>query len=100
MQIYLIAMFRIISKDSKLYLEITSKYTKTLNHTSNKKTCCFFNHTNNNTHTIDLVLLISGKQNVKGTVSECTVRQNKLFGDSTSLHLFIFIAIVFYDKVA
>jgi hypothetical protein len=30
----------------------------------------------------------------------CTVRQNKLFGDSTSLHLFIFIAIVFYDKVA
>ena len=93
-------MFRIISKDSKLYLEITSKYTKTSNHTSNNKICCFFNHTNNNTHTIDLVLLISGKQNVKGTFSECTVRQNKLFGDSTSLHLFIFVAIVFYDKVA
>jgi hypothetical protein len=30
MQIYLIAMFRIIFKDCKLYLEITSKYTKNI----------------------------------------------------------------------
>ena len=65
MQTYLIPMFRIISKYSKLYLEITSKYTKTLNHTSNDKICCFLNHTNNTFGVRDAILPSGAKTIVK-----------------------------------
>ena len=83
MQIHLIAMFRIISKHSKLCLEITSKYKNIQSHFKQQKydhsiiptqftyvTICDFHHTN--THAVYLILLISSKRNVKRTVSECT----------------------------
>jgi hypothetical protein len=96
-------MFRIISKDSKMYLEITSKYTKTIQTITLQTTkYVAFLITLTITH-IQLTyyyLFTANKMLKEQLMNVCTVRQNKLFGDSTSLHLFIFIAIVFYDKVA
>ena len=94
-------MFRIISRHSKLCSEITSKDKNIRSHFKQQKydhsiiptqftyitisECYLLNHTN--THAVYLILLISSKRNVERTVSECTVRHTKLFGNSTLLDI-------------